>query len=372
MIDIYPKPGDTIYIGQQGDNRIKMVHFKKEYFQNPVAQYMLTDGAWIVKAQRSQDSEPYLCAEAYDSGSEVLWIPNAGDTEFPGIGMVQVEFLYEGAVQQSVVWPTKVYPSLQGVKDPPDVWKSWSDVISSRLEELENRPSGGGSGSGDVDLDDIYTDLGSPISSDMDLSSADYYAPGVYYAVTDAIAASLLHCPTTKAFRMAVFNTKDSSSRVRIILPYGGTAADRIYIDCCDGNWAGFIPKNEDGYSLTNVGLFVDPDITETSIATGTYKTVGSFTLDKGRYMISAVCSFEANATGYRLLGLSETQDVAPDRDYIFDIRPAITAASVVTYVHFTFPYEVPYDNYTVYINAYQNSGSTLDIDCSGEALMIC
>ena len=95
-----------------------------------------------------------------------------------------------------------------------------------------------------------------------------------------------------------------------------------------------------------------------TTVANNTQVSLDSITLNKGLYIIQGVCSFAANATGYREIALgSNASSDGRDRFCISRVQGAAdkaTVAQVMTMV------EVTANGYSIYLNVKQNSGSSL------------
>ena len=366
QINVYPKRSEVIYLGQQGDNLCRCVLFDKSYFS--AIEKLSVESAWVVKAKRSQDAEPYVCPNVYEDLDYIRWEITSGDVEFEGTGSVQVEYYENAILQNSIVWTTKTYPSLVGVKAPvTPLEKAWREGIEARLQVLEKSP-GGGSGSGsvgpDFEINDIYEDVGMPISADMDLLSADYCYPGVYYSAGTSISSTLQNCPTNKGFKMIVLNTSGTENRVRILIPYTSQAYDKMFMDRCDGDWTNLS-------SVSAAGTIYNADIDVTSLSTGTYTELGSFVLPKGKYMVTVSCIYDANDTGYRELSIDDPAHTLLYDAHYRDIRPAVTMEYMATIVTITLPIEAPDDDYTLGIYAQQNSGETLLVNCKGVAMRI-
>lgn len=108
-------------------------------------------------------------------------------------------------------------------------------------------------------------------------------------------------------------------------------------------------------------GAAVTSDSDTESLSTGTWKTVATIQLGVGSYLITAIGRFTANSTGRRTIILATTN--GGNSSFI---RSAAASASAVsggqTMVQFVFPYESSQSK-TLYLNAYQNSGGSLDVD---------
>ncbi len=90
-----------------------------------------------------------------------------------------------------------------------------------------------------------------------------------------------------------------------------------------------------------------------TTIATATNKAIVSISLEAGTWIIVARGRFSANATGYRHINISTTSADNGVHIQVPAVSGAVTQLSVTRIVSIT-------STTTFYMNAYQNSGSTL------------
>lgn len=104
------------------------------------------------------------------------------------------------------------------------------------------------------------------------------------------------------------------------------------------------------------------PDNVVTTLGSSTTpSTVGSITLNKGTYLIIASVRFASNATGRRVVGLSDSQNSNSWYNEL-SVQTDTPVNGAVTYTRVVTLYTCDTDNKKVYINAYQNSGSSLAI----------
>lgn len=98
-----------------------------------------------------------------------------------------------------------------------------------------------------------------------------------------------------------------------------------------------------------------------TSIASGSYKTLGSVDFPRGTYLIMVNARFPNNATGRRevLLSASQNSGSAPTEFYL-DYRNAVNGN--YTNCKFTTVRSFSAASTTMYINAYQNSGGNQSV----------
>lgn len=112
---------------------------------------------------------------------------------------------------------------------------------------------------------------------------------------------------------------------------------------------------------ITANGPTVTRDQDTTSLATGTWTNLASFTLGVGVWLITAIGRFTANATGRRSIVLTTTSAGSTSfaREFA-DTSAAVTGGQTMA------QFAVPYNNTTsrtVYLTAFQNSGGSLDVD---------
>lgn len=107
-----------------------------------------------------------------------------------------------------------------------------------------------------------------------------------------------------------------------------------------------------------------------TSLSSGTtLQELDNFTLTKGLWMTTITVRFASNATGRRSATLSNTSGGSA-----YNVRWGATNAAVsgaYTYLHMASTLEVTAASATFYINAYQNSGSSLSVDAAWDAVRI-
>ena len=128
--------------------------------------------------------------------------------------------------------------------------------------------------------------------------------------------------------------------------------------------------------ALNNLGIgtIVTDDITSTgSIASSTYKSIGSITLEPGNWVITYAVRFSASATGLRAILLNPVANADGSSEYnrktLVQI-PTVTTSGWSTFVKgATILY---YETSTkLYLTAYQNSGSSLNYDGFVRAIRI-
>ena len=134
----------------------------------------------------------------------------------------------------------------------------------------------------------------------------------------------------------------------------GGTLVDNsVWIGADDIQ----LTKGNYTKTITADGPTAETGSGTTSIASGSYKTLGSIDFPRGTYLIMVNARFPNNATGRREMLLSASQDSgsAPTEFYL-DYRNAVNGN--YTNCKFTTVRSFSAASTTMYINAYQNSGS--------------
>ncbi len=109
-----------------------------------------------------------------------------------------------------------------------------------------------------------------------------------------------------------------------------------------------------------STGALIINSPNSSSLASGSYKEKAMLSLPAGTWAISFGCGFSANATGIRAAILSSTSDSSSQFDRSSRlVEPAISGASHslngVAVLQFT-------TDQTLYLNCYQNSGSSLTV----------
>lgn len=109
--------------------------------------------------------------------------------------------------------------------------------------------------------------------------------------------------------------------------------------------------------STTGSRLLHEP--ASVSLATATWKTIATLTLDVGVYLLVGGVRFASNATGIRRCQMSKTADA--DNQFGVISNLALNAVNgTYTYCNVTWFANVTADDTVYYLNAYQNSGSAL------------
>ena len=151
------------------------------------------------------------------------------------------------------------------------------------------------------------------------------------------------------------WNVKDEDYKYAFIIGNGRDSTSRS--NAFAVTWDGDIVLGRSPITIVN-GSSV-------SVASGAAKTIAEVTLDKGNYILTGVCRFSANASGYRALLFSASGNSTSAFDR-FAVMRVGAVQSNTTYLQVTWPVEITADGATIYLNALQDSGSTLTADSNG------
>ena len=112
--------------------------------------------------------------------------------------------------------------------------------------------------------------------------------------------------------------------------------------------------------ATTNIGTEIYKTPLAVNTATSTYKTVAEVSLSAGTWIIMGVAQFASNTTGRRRVFFSTTKDSSTDAGYALqkNTKPASGGVTLAR----TYFQESLSSTTTYYLNAWQNSGSALDI----------
>ena len=111
----------------------------------------------------------------------------------------------------------------------------------------------------------------------------------------------------------------------------------------------------------TNVSREMVHHLDSTTLTTGVWSSVGSFTLPPGTWIIMAIGRFAANSTGRRTINISNTSGSATS--LVREMAGSATAATGgQTIVQICTPYKSS-SSRPLFLNAFQNSGGDLGVD---------
>ena len=112
-----------------------------------------------------------------------------------------------------------------------------------------------------------------------------------------------------------------------------------------------------------SMNVVSDTTVSDVSAETATLKNLTSFQLTKGKWLVNVVATFGSNSNGYRQLGVSTSSTVIwAGRTFGNQLDGASSGDTKI----FLTIFMTPSSTSTYYINARQNSGSTLTISGIG------
>ena len=213
----------------------------------------------------------------------------------------------------------------------------------------------------------LYKGLAESASTDLN----NITTAGIYYmrggTFTNAPSPSdwcyllVLTNPTTVQISQIIYKPTSAPLALTWQRTYSGNPA----------SWSNWINNYTTGYgNLGKTGITLSAAPSAVSVATATWKSLGSLELTAGRWVVFANARFNSNATGYREILGSSSADDGTQLGYIFhDIRPAVNG----TYTYCSFSsWRSLTANTTLYLNAYQNSGSSLNAIGRIYAIQVC
>lgn len=149
-----------------------------------------------------------------------------------------------------------------------------------------------------------------------------------------------------------------------------GTEVDRIaYNGSFFNSTVSKLPTANGDLATTGTRLLHEPSAV--SLASATWKTIATLTLDVGVYLLVSGVRFASNATGIRRVQISRSADA--DNQYGIISNQALNAVDgTYTYCNVTYFANVTTANTVYYLNAYQSSGSALTTSGRFYAVKIC
>lgn len=134
---------------------------------------------------------------------------------------------------------------------------------------------------------------------------------------------------------------------------------DSESLQSVDASPAGEIIRSQYTFGYRNT-IFIEMTPAVLTLASGTWKTVCSITLPRGSWLVFFTIRFQSNSTGRRYALLSRSQDSSSGYSIqsshsVAPVNGSYTHAKAVEFIHAN-------SEETWYVNAYQNSGSSLEI----------
>ena len=122
--------------------------------------------------------------------------------------------------------------------------------------------------------------------------------------------------------------------------------------------------------SIANLGERINGNGSSITLSSGTTATdIASFTLTKGKWMVTCTGRFEENGTGNRMVRLASSSGGSAINYSVIALSRAASAGR--TYVQFCAPITVSSSSSTYYIVGYQTSGGNLDVIGRWDAIRI-
>lgn len=158
------------------------------------------------------------------------------------------------------------------------------------------------------------------------------------------------------------FNVEDTGNRFALIVGNGNnqTRSNALTVD-----WDGNVDASGTVLGkLKRVGAITgEAPSTEPTLASGTsWKNLQTITLTKGVWMVTIGAEFAGNSTGIRAITLSTGSSGATTAGTVIRTVRTAPASTGLTCLQATFPVEVSSTSQVFYLNAFQNSGSTLTV----------
>ena len=114
-------------IGRQGEYDTRQIVFDISYLINNFG-----EGTAEVLHRRSMDEAPYL-VNTVQSGSTLTWVADANDTAYVGIGNAEIRWYVTEGMAKSIMYKTRVMPSLTVSGEVPDEYESWYEQMIAYL-----------------------------------------------------------------------------------------------------------------------------------------------------------------------------------------------------------------------------------------------
>ena len=155
------------------------------------------------------------------------------------------------------------------------------------------------------------------------------------------------------------YNVEDANDTYAVIVGNGTDGSNRS--DALTVDWSGNVACGTvNGVDVTAIGSTATPVSATTSVADGANANVASISLPAGTWMVCAKVQFPNNATGRRAVKLSTTSQDSGS-PVSMDVQLAVSGAAMHMSTSRCFKLA---SAGTVYLVAWQNSGSALS--CTG------
>ena len=132
IIDVGSDKSVTIDLGRQGENAVTEVTFDFSAFYDEFGQ-----GSIALVMQRTKVDEPYPIIMDVD-GTYATWTVSSTDTAYKGTGKVQLFYIVNKQIKKSVIFKTRVEPSIETEDLPDDPYMSYLEQMVVLGTEVRN------------------------------------------------------------------------------------------------------------------------------------------------------------------------------------------------------------------------------------------
>lgn len=124
-------PKSIRFLGRTGENKAETMSFDCHQF---VEDYGEGTALLFFRRPGADYAYPVVCEQ---NGENVTWVVNAADTEFEGIGELEIQWHVDGVIAKSASYPVKIEESLPtGGEAPPEPIKPWFDKLSQQIADI--------------------------------------------------------------------------------------------------------------------------------------------------------------------------------------------------------------------------------------------
>lgn len=132
IIDVGSDKSVTINLGRQGENAVTEVTFDFSAFYDEFGQ-----GSIALVMQRTKVDEPYPIIMDVDD-TYATWTVSSTDTAYKGTGKVQLFYIVNKQIKKSVIFKTRVEPSIETEDLPDDPYMSYLEQMVVLGTEVRN------------------------------------------------------------------------------------------------------------------------------------------------------------------------------------------------------------------------------------------
>ena len=123
--------GALLPIGRQGEHDARKIWFDLTWLIESFG-----EGEAVLVHQRAKDEAPYICQTTQEN-NRLIWIIDANDTAYEGIGKAEIRWTVGGALAKTVIYKTSVLKSLTAGTVIPDPYESWYDEMIDYIDQLK-------------------------------------------------------------------------------------------------------------------------------------------------------------------------------------------------------------------------------------------